>query len=96
MTPSRRGSIPFRTARRQCESLLARPRAGLVGCTQITEIRYTPGVVLVGPLPSGFELSTVYTVAVGSSAEEPDLARRLAEMLSGPATRSLREAAGFE
>jgi molybdate transport system substrate-binding protein len=33
--------------------------AGLVGCTQITEIRYTPGVVLAGALPVGFELSTV-------------------------------------
>jgi molybdate transport system substrate-binding protein len=76
---------------------LARSTApGLVGCTQITEIRYTRGVVLAGPLPAGFKLSTVYTVAVCSRAEEPDLARRLAEMLSGPATRSLREAAGFE
>ncbi len=76
---------------------LARSTApGLVGCTQITEIRYTPGVVLAGALPVGFELSTVYTVAVCSSAEEPGLARRLAEMLSDPATHSLREAAGFE
>jgi len=70
--------------------------AGLLGCTQITEIRYTPGVVLVGALPIGFELSTEYTVAVSSSAKAAGLARRLAEMLSAPATRPLREAAGFE
>ena len=69
---------------------------GHVGCTQITEIRYTPGVVLVGPLPAEFELSTVYTVAVSASASEPALARRFAELLSGPATRPLRESAGFE
>jgi molybdate transport system substrate-binding protein len=69
---------------------------GLVGCTQVTEIKYTPGVIMAGLLPAGFELSTVYTVAVCSAAREPDLARRFAEMLSGPATRALREAAGFE
>ena len=69
---------------------------GLVGCTQITEIRYTPGVTLVGPLPAEFELTTVYTVAVSAGAREPDLARRFAALLSGPATRSMRERAGFE
>jgi len=69
---------------------------GLVGCTQTTEIRYTPGVALVGPLPAEFELATVYTVAVRTGAREPDLARRFAGLLSGPATRSMRERAGFE
>ena len=69
---------------------------GLVGCTQITEIKYTPGVALVGPLPAEFELSTVYTVAVCAGAREPVLARRFAELLGGPATRPLRESAGFE
>ena len=69
---------------------------GLVGCTQISEIKYTPGVVLVGPLPAEFELSTVYTVAVCTAARESDLARRFAELLSGPATRPLRQSAGFE
>ena len=69
---------------------------GLVGCTQSTEIRYTPGVALVGPLPAGFELATVYTVAVSAGAREPDLARRFAELLSSRETRPMRERAGFE
>ena len=69
---------------------------GLVGCTQITEIKYTPGVVLAGPLPAGFALSTVYAVAVCAAARAPELARRFAELLSSGATRELREAAGFE
>ena len=69
---------------------------GLVGCTQITEIRYTPGVVLVGPLPAGFELSTVYAAAVCAGAAEPDLARRLVALLSGPSSQALRAAGGFE
>ena len=87
---------PFPNGAAAMRELARSTAGGLVGCTQITEIRHTPGVVLVGPLPAGFELSTVYTVAVCRRAEEPGLATRLAEMLSGPATRSLREAAGFD
>jgi molybdate transport system substrate-binding protein len=69
---------------------------GEVGCTQITEIRSTPGVVLVGPLPAGFELATTYTVAVCATAREPDLAKRFVSHLSGSSLRTLRESAGFE
>src|SRR5262249_26790671 len=29
-----------------------------IGCTQVTEILYTPGVTLVGAFPAGFELNT--------------------------------------
>jgi molybdate transport system substrate-binding protein len=76
--------------------LAAATGRGLVGCTQITEIKYTPGVVLVGPLPAEFELSTVYTVAVCTGAREPRLARRFTELLSGATARPLREGAGFE
>ncbi len=69
---------------------------GAIGCTQITEIRYTPGVVLVGALPPGFELATVYSAAVCAGAREPELARRFIARLSDPAARPLRESAGFE
>jgi molybdate transport system substrate-binding protein len=76
---------------------LARSReSGLIGCTQISEILDTPGVALVGPLPAEFELVTVYSVAVCTSAREPALARRLARLLAGPEARDQRERAGFE
>jgi molybdate transport system substrate-binding protein len=70
--------------------------SGLVGCTQITEIKYTSGVTLVGALPAGFELSTLYAVAVGNAAQERDAAREFASRLTAPPTRALRENAGFE
>lgn len=69
---------------------------GLVGCTQITEIMYTPGVALAGPLPAEFELSTVYTGAVCARASEPELARRFVALLTGESSRALRAAGGFE
>jgi molybdate transport system substrate-binding protein len=76
---------------------LARSTApGELGCTQITEIKSTPGVVVVGPLPAGFELATIYTVAVCTNARAPELAREFAALLSGPAARARRETAGFE
>ena len=69
---------------------------GSLGCTQVTEIKSTPGVVLVGTLPAEFELATPYAAAVCGSARDPELARRFVNMLAGPDSRELRRAAGFE
>jgi molybdate transport system substrate-binding protein len=88
--------MPYPNGATAMRELARAPVQGLVGCTQITEIRYTPGVVLVGPLPAGFELSTVYAAAVCAGAAEPDLARRLVALLSGPSSQALRVAGGFE
>ncbi len=68
----------------------------VIGCTQVTEIKYTPGVSLVGPLPAEFELATNYSVGVYFKAHQPDLARRFASLLSGSTARELRLSGGFE
>ena len=68
----------------------------VVGCTQVTEILYTPGVQLAGLLPKKFELQTIYTAAVCSGAAEPALAAALIDMLAGDAAKAQREAGGFE
>jgi molybdate transport system substrate-binding protein len=76
---------------------LAQAEGGrLVGCTQVTEIKNTPGVVLVGLLPSEFELATVYCAGVCTGAANPEAARRFIELLAGEASRALRIKAGFE
>ncbi len=67
-----------------------------IGCTQVTEIKYTPGVSLVGPLPAEFELATNYSVGVFFKAHQPELARRFVELLSGETARELRLNGGFE
>ena len=67
-----------------------------IGSTQVTEIRYTPGVDLLGALPEPFGLATVYTAAVCVHAAQPALARRFIERLTGPASAALRAAGGFE
>jgi molybdate transport system substrate-binding protein len=67
-----------------------------IGCTQITEIRYTPGIDLVGALPKAFELATVYTAAVAARAAQPVLAQRFVELLAGAASLEMRRQGGFE
>lgn len=53
-----------------------------IGCTQETEIRATAGIVLVGKLPPGCDLTTIYTAAVTRTAEAPDEARRFIARLA--------------
>jgi molybdate transport system substrate-binding protein len=66
-----------------------------VGCTQVTEILNTAGVKLVAPLPAGYELATIYTAGVASKAQSPELARQLADLLSGAGAKLARAKAGF-
>jgi molybdate transport system substrate-binding protein len=66
-----------------------------VGITQVSEIIATPGVVLVASLPAGFELATMYSVAVCARAREPALARSFAQLLAGPQSGEARSHAGF-
>jgi molybdate transport system substrate-binding protein len=70
--------------------------AHLIGCTQVTEIKYTAGIDLIGLLPQEFELATVYALGIPVAAQHPELAQKLADLLTGASTRALRMAGGFE
>ena len=67
----------------------------LIGCTQVTEIKYTQGVTLVGALPEEFSLKTTYSLAVSATAREPALARAFAATITGAESRAMREEGGF-
>jgi molybdate transport system substrate-binding protein len=68
----------------------------MIGCTQVTEIRYTPGVTLAGPLPVEFELATLYSAAMLRNARLPVLARSFIDELAGPGSSILRGDGGFD
>ena len=68
----------------------------LIGCTQVTEINNTPGVVLVGALPREFELATVYSVGVCANTASMAVARRFVDMLTNDASIALRTKHGYE
>ena len=69
---------------------------GLLGCTQVTEINYTPGVALVANLPPEFALATDYTVGVCTGSSRLALAGQFAQWLTGPQSQDVRRAGGFE
>jgi molybdate transport system substrate-binding protein len=75
---------------------LASSEPGAIGCTQITEILYTPGIALVGALPSSFELATVYSAALSAASAQADAAQRFVDLLGSESTRALRAEGGFE
>ena len=73
----------------------AADRRGAIGCTQVTEILYTQGVTLIGPLPAPYELTTTYAVAVASASARVVVARQFAALLASATTLELRRSAGF-
>lgn len=70
--------------------------ARALGCTQVTEILYTPGLALVGALPDPLGLATVYSAGVSKTSNEPALAASFIAMLCGSESAALRRAGGFE
>jgi molybdate transport system substrate-binding protein len=74
---------------------LANAGGNPIGCTQATEILATAGARLVGPLPRGFELETIYTAAVDARAADGKAAASFLRELTGEKARPRRAAAGF-
>jgi molybdate transport system substrate-binding protein len=86
---------PFANGTTAMREMAQCPQAGLLGCTQVTEILYTPGIKLVAPLPEEFELATVYTAAVCAGAKHPGMAQALIDLLAGAEAAAVRRTAGF-
>src|SRR5947209_2533715 len=75
--------------------LIANGEAEL-GRHQISEILPVKGVKLVGPLPAEIQNYTTYVVVAGAEAKQPDAARALIKLLTGPAAESVLKARGME
>ena len=75
---------------------MAQATGQVIGCTQVTEIKYSEGVDLVGVLPQEFELATVYALGISTQSQQPGLAQALSDALTDSSTQALRLAGGFE
>lgn len=67
-----------------------------LGCTQMSEILFTPGVQWVDALPREFELATTYSAAVSGRASRADLARAVVQQLRAHHHDELARRCGFE
>jgi molybdate transport system substrate-binding protein len=85
---------PYANGAQAMAAMVADAVAGAIGCTQASEILYTPGAMLVGPLPPPFELATLYAAAVAANGGHRG-ARTFVEQLTAPASRASRIAHGF-
>lgn len=72
------------------------PQDSVIGCTQVTEILYAPGVQLAGLLPREFELATVYTAAACARAQQSNAAREFIALLASFDAAPARASCGFE
>jgi molybdate transport system substrate-binding protein len=71
------------------------PEPNAVGCTQVTEILFAPGVRVTGLLPPPYELTTTYTAAVCAQATEAALAVHLIGALVAAEAAQARKDCGF-
>jgi molybdate transport system substrate-binding protein len=87
---------PYPNGAAAMTALAASNEAGLIGCTQNTEILFIDGVELIANLPPEFELATVYTAAIGTQAQSPEAAAQFIALLAGTEAAALRATCGFE
>jgi len=67
-----------------------------LGMVVITQIVTTPGVELVGPLPSDIQSYMTFTAGVSANAKAPDAARELLKFLQGPNALPVIKSQGME
>ena len=69
---------------------------GALGCTQVTEINYTPGVEVISLLPKRFELNTLYSAASALRGHQATLANDFIRFLCGDSpAKEARLSGGF-
>ena len=76
-------------------ALAASKSARPIGCTQVTEILSTPGIVVAAPLPPGCALATTYACAITGRAAAAEEAASLIALLTSDTDRDARRALGF-
>ena len=67
-----------------------------LGMVVITQILTTPGVELVGPLPSEIQSYVAFVAGVSMNSKAPDAATQLIKFLTGPAAIPVIKAQGME
>ncbi|MDT2023199.1 substrate-binding domain-containing protein [Methylocella sp. CPCC 101449] len=86
---------PFPNGATAMAAMAKASERSVIGCTQVTEIKATPGTKLVAILPPGFGLTTRYTGGVVKGAAASEASRHLLDLLSSDEAADARKQAGF-
>jgi molybdate transport system substrate-binding protein len=62
----------------------------------IPEIKFFPGVDLVGPIPPDFQSYINFAAGIATNAHDPDAAKALIQFITGPAVVPVLKAKGME
>jgi molybdate transport system substrate-binding protein len=84
-----------RAATTPSAEIVARGDAEL-GIQLISEIVLVPGAELLGPLPGDLQAMSVISAGIVATANEPDAARALFQLLATPAAAAVIKATGME
>jgi molybdate transport system substrate-binding protein len=76
-------------------ALVARGEVDL-GFQQRSELMHLPGIDLLGAMPAGTQIVTIFSAAVCSASEQASTVRELLAFLRSPATAELKRGHGFE
>jgi molybdate transport system substrate-binding protein len=79
-----------------------RPQMNLAGgkaelvISLIPEIKFFPGVDLVGPMPADFQSYINFAAGIATNAQDKDAAKALIQFITGPAVAPVLKAKGME
>ncbi|MEJ6023668.1 substrate-binding domain-containing protein [Ramlibacter sp. PS4R-6] len=76
-------------------SLVADGKAAL-GFQQLSELIHQPGIELLGAMPAGAEINTVFSGAVCATSTQPAAARELLLFMASPPTADAKRRQGME
>lgn len=67
-----------------------------LGFQQLSEMLHVPGIALLGGLPAGCEIVTVFAGAVATASPQPDAVRKLLTFMAGPDTADAKRRQGMD
>ena len=66
-----------------------------IGLQQVSELMSNPDVEVIGMLPAGLQLTTIYSAGITANAKQPDAAKALVQALTTPQAAAVFKAKGL-
>lgn len=76
-------------------SLVAKGEVAL-GFQQLSELKFLPGIDVVGPLPPEIQINTVFSAGVAVTSRQAEAVRAFFAFLVSPAVADVKVANGME